>query len=116
VRPVSDAGFSVVSHPGSPDHIVQASGEIDINACETLRHVLLDALALHPARIVVDMAEVTFIDSSGISVLVAAHKRGELTGTAVVLQSPGRQVVRVLEITGLDSVLTLLRDPPSAER
>jgi anti-sigma B factor antagonist len=112
---LSDADFSVVGGDGPSDFVVKARGEIDIYTGEQLREVLRDVLAESPARVVIDLAEVTFIDSTGLSVIVAAFKRAQDTRTELVFQGAGPNVLRVLELTGLNHLLPLVADPASGK-
>jgi anti-sigma B factor antagonist len=68
------------------------------------------ALEAGPDELVVDMADVAFIDSSGLSVLVDAFQRGQAAGTQVLLRAPGRSVSLLLGISGLDKVLRIVND------
>jgi anti-anti-sigma factor len=82
-------------------------GEVDIATVAPLR----DALAAllddeRVARLVVDFAEVDFLDSTGISTLVAAYRRAQDNKTQFVLVNCQPQALRVLEITGVDRLLT----------
>jgi anti-sigma B factor antagonist len=88
--------------------VVRVVGEVDIATAPSLRERLEQVLA--PARrVVVDLSEVTFLDSTGLSVLVGAWKR--LSGEG--LEGDLRLVVvrptiqKVLEITGLDQVFSV---------
>jgi anti-sigma B factor antagonist len=90
------------------------SGEIDLATAPQFR-LELEALGLEAhSPAVVDLAGVTFLDSSGISALLAA--RQELAGTDVtlVLAGPSPQVRRVLEMTGVDGLFEI-RDTAEAE-
>jgi anti-sigma B factor antagonist len=51
--------------------------------------------------VVIDLSGVGFIDSSGLRVLVEAHQRAEAEARRLVLSGPSRQVLRLLEISGL---------------
>jgi anti-anti-sigma factor len=63
------------------------------------------------ARLVIDCSALTFIDSTGLSVLEAASKK---TGKRLVLVALPDQCRRVFEITGLDQVFELVDDADSA--
>jgi anti-sigma B factor antagonist len=105
---VTDADFAVVSVPGAPDCVVRAEGEIDLHTAPRLRDVLRAALAGRPTRLIVDMAEVNYIDSTGLGVLIGAFKRSGDAGSELVLQGPVPRVLRVLELTGLHKVLAVV--------
>lgn len=82
---------------------VTISGEIDIATCRAMR----DALATGPrlAHLEVDMSAVTFMDASGIGVLLEARQRAVDAGGSLTLRAPSRAVRRVTGILGLDEVL-----------
>jgi anti-anti-sigma factor len=108
---LTDAHFSVVSPPGCPDCVVKASGEIDIYTAPALRDVLQEALAAAPRKLVIELAEVTFLDSTGLSVIIHAFRRAQDFGCQFGLQSPTPRVVRLLELTGLHRVLPIALPP-----
>jgi len=82
---------------------VSVSGEIDASTCESFN----DWLDQHGAGgcIIVDMAEVTFIDSSGLRVLITHHQQAVADGRSFELANPSPAVQRLFEITGLTDVL-----------
>jgi anti-anti-sigma factor len=85
-----------------PQHVVVAvAGEVDMATAPELR-TCLDALE---GRVVVDLAEVTFLDSSGMGALVVARKRLLDLGGDLVVRAPQPHVRHVLEVTGLTELL-----------
>ncbi len=88
------------------EHRLHPSGELDILLADDLRKEWLPAVEqLRPERLVIDLSGVTFLDSSGLSLIVALHKLQERHGGRVVLSAPQRPVRRVLEISGIDRVI-----------
>ena len=87
-------------------------GEIDLATAPQLRDVLMAELDRAPETLVLDMGGVTFIDSTGLSVLIAARKEGLAGSIPVVLRAPSRRVRMVLEVSGLDKVLIVVPGPP----
>lgn len=84
---------------------ISLSGELDMANAATLSDALEQAEAKSPATITIDMQDLDFIDSTGIAVLVAAHRRlGEGEGMRLV-RSRASEVCRVMEVTGLDRQL-----------
>jgi anti-sigma B factor antagonist len=83
--------------------LVTAHGEIDANSALTLR-ALLDQLGLE-RRVLLDMAGVEFMDSSGLHVLLTQGMRMSETGGAIHICNPSRAVRRVVETTALCEVL-----------
>lgn len=83
------------------------SGEIDVSTAPALRDRLV-ALALEgPVTVVVDLSEVTFLDSTALGVLVSALKRLREDGGGLRLVVASGSVARVLEITGLAEVFPI---------
>ena len=77
-------------------------GEIDVENAYEIREVIAGYLAdTHPDRIELDMHEVTFIDSVGISALVAAFQIAAVSGVKLVVTRPSRFAHRQLWVTGL---------------
>lgn len=86
--------------------IVRMSGELDLASSDRLSALLSD---LSDQTVVVDLAELTFIDSSGIAALVAAKDRLRSAGRELVLTRPQPNVDRVLEMTGLEEWISQWR-------
>ena len=102
----SPAMFSV--HPERVNGVyrLKISGELDLATRETLRDELKLAEASDAKRIVLDLNDLTLIDSSGIAILVEAHQRSATNGSRFrVLLLVDGQVREVLELTGLTEIL-----------
>lgn len=89
--------------PIPPVLTVTISGEIDIATCRAMREAL--ATGPGPAHLEVDMSAVTFIDASGIGVLLAARRQAVDAGGSLSLRAPSWAVRRVTGVLGLDEVL-----------
>jgi anti-sigma B factor antagonist len=77
------------------------SGEVDLVSAPVLADEV-DALALGPGhRVVVDLAGVDFMDSTGLHVLVRLHRRVEQVEGVLTVRDPSPQVRHLLELTGL---------------
>lgn len=79
-------------------------GEIDAHTAPDLA-AHLDPLPGTSGDVIVDLADVTFIDSSGLRVLVEAHHRSTAAERRFTLRSPSTAVIRLLEISGLSDHL-----------
>jgi anti-sigma B factor antagonist len=110
--------FRVEAHTRGHAQVLEVSGELDLAAAASLEEELDRALSSGSQVIVIDLKELDFIDSTGLSVLVRAHQRAHETGLEMGLVNPGAQVERLLSLTGLAARLTLsdsLRDALSQE-
>jgi stage II sporulation protein AA (anti-sigma F factor antagonist) len=83
------------------------TGEIDHHAAKEIMAQMAEQIdAALPEQLVLELGEVTFMDSSGIAVLLNAWRRmGQLEGSMVVRQVPP-QADKVLRAAGLDKLLT----------
>ena len=104
-----------VSSRSQGDHVVLVlAGEIDLYTAPRLQSELSAALADGaPAQIVVDMSGVEFCDSTGMNVLLAAHRLATERGGDLTLAAPRPSVRKILEVTGLESVFTIHDDVPA---
>jgi len=85
--------------------IVHPSGDIDYSSLEPLRQALLDARVAGVHDIIVDLTEVSFLDSQGLAVILFAHQRQRSVGGRLVLRDPSRDTQRLLHVTNLDNVI-----------
>lgn len=86
--------------------IVEVRGDLDCYTAPKLRAVLIE-LADGPRRVILDVRGSTFIDSTGLGVLVGALKRLRQRGGDMVLRSPSPRTARLFEITGVDKLFEI---------
>ena len=84
--------------------VLTLQGEIDIYTAPCLRESIERVCALG-VPVLLDMEHVTFMDSSGLSALIAASGVADGLFSSVQIMRPSDQVRRVLSLTGLDKVL-----------
>jgi anti-sigma B factor antagonist len=80
-------------------------GELDLASAPELERRLQEILAESPRRLLLDLDELTFVDSAGVSVLIRAKKEAEANGCRVVLRRATAQLRRVFAVVGLASWL-----------
>lgn len=88
-------------------HVV-VEGEVDVSNAAELRSAIDAALggeAGAVSRITVDLSEVSYMDSTGIGVLVGARNRASEAGVSLAVSNPQRNVARVLSLLGVDKEL-----------
>ncbi len=88
--------------------IVAMGGELDYEASPQLRARLVGAIKAGGRRLVLDLSDVTFIDSTAIGVLAGTVARlDEAGGGSLAVVSTNDKVLQIFEITGLDAVISL---------
>lgn len=103
-----------VSSRSQGDHaIVIATGEIDLYTAPRLQSELAEVIAnAAPAsRIVVDMSGVEFCDSTGMNILLSCLRQVRERGGELELAAPRPAVMKILQVTALDSVFTIVPAP-----
>jgi anti-sigma B factor antagonist len=86
--------------------IVVFTGEIDLESSPAAREVLLKCFG-HTGNVIVDLSEVSYIDSSGVASLVEALQAAKKNGSKFALAAVSEPTRRVLELARLDKVFTL---------
>jgi anti-anti-sigma factor len=81
--------------------VLTIRGDIDLASASDFETALRTALDAAPSAIVIDLTELTFIDSSGLRVLVSLSKDAQSQGATIGLRNVPRHAQRVLDITGL---------------
>jgi anti-anti-sigma factor len=92
---------SAVATDGSAT--VQLRGEVDLANVASLRQEVEELLRRHPPQLVFDLTDLTFIDSSGLALLVEAAE----AVTELKVRNPSALVQRIIQGTGLSNVLRI---------
>lgn len=93
--------------PDSSSVTLRLVGEIDMCTAESVRDAAFTAITQHHTDVHIDLSAVTFMDSTGLQVLLATRRRAELAGGHLQLVDPTRAVLRVLELTGVDHLFEI---------
>jgi anti-sigma B factor antagonist len=89
------------------------TGDIDLDNADELVESALDCLHEPISLIVIDLAGVTFMDSTGLTALVKIHNAAEQLNTRLQLSGVPERIQNLLRITGLDAVLGHVQEPPN---
>ncbi|MGW3818775.1 STAS domain-containing protein [Streptomyces sp. NPDC005046] len=107
------ARLSVAETPAAGIRVLVLSGEIDTDNVDLLRQALrIDGNGR--AQLVLDFSAVTFMDSSGVNVLVAAHRDAASGDGWIRMAALTTPVQRVVEIVGLDTIIACYPTLPQA--
>jgi anti-sigma B factor antagonist len=87
--------------------VVEASGEVDIATVPALREAISEHIVVGRTNLLVDLRAVTFLDSTGLGVLVGASKAAQGAGGSLRLVCDSPRVLRLLRITGLSKALAV---------
>ena len=97
-------------------HVLSLDGDLGLAGASRLRETLLDAIRETTSKsLIVDMAEVSFIDSTGVGVLLGARKRLEADGRELRLAALHDRVQRTLTIMGLHTIISIYPTVEAAE-
>jgi len=90
------------------DHaLVTASGEIDAATADSVADAVSAALSDGHKVVLLDFTEVTFIDSTGLGVLVKSHRAAEAVGATFAVVHPTPQTRKLIRVLGLDQLLNI---------
>jgi anti-sigma B factor antagonist len=94
--------------------VIGVSGDVDVSSSPALRDRLTDVLDSGGGTVVVDLSDVTFLDSTGLGTLVGAFKHAEERGGSLPIVCPHERILKLFRITGLDTVFTIHDAVPAA--
>ena len=93
-----------VRTPNEDEVVLVASGDFDIRSADEIAVAVSEAEAAGPRRLVLDLSDVTFMDSVALAVLIGARERARQRGAAVLVragQGPVRELLRIVGLTDL---------------
>lgn len=93
---------------GGDAHVVSVTGEIDLFTAPEFKQRVTAPIGAGIDRVVVDLTQTTFIDSSSLGVLIGADRRLKSRGGRLVVACDTDAIVKTLRITGLDGVFTVV--------
>jgi len=110
--PEQPTAFSIVTDETSDGVRLSLSGDLDLASAPEFERAALRAQRARPARLVLDLTRLSFLDSSGLRALLAVN-RACAHGAPALSVVAGEQARRMFELTGVTDSLPLA-DPPSA--
>ena len=106
-----ESNFDVEVRHGDRAVVIGVSGELDLASSPALEQELDSGAASHAEVVIVDLRQLEFMDSTGLSILVRAHERATEGGRRFAVVRGPQQVQRLLSLTGVADRLTLVDSP-----
>ena len=103
--------FRVEVHSEAQATVIAVSGELDLASSPALQEELDRVSGSESDLLIIDLRDLDFMDSTGLSVLVRAHQRAEEQGRRLAMVKGPQQVQRLLSLTGVADRLTLIDAP-----
>ena len=104
------SGIEIESCQEGGGYIIQVRGELDLASCPELEEEIELAERTDAVRIVIDVDELDFIDSTGLGVLLVAKRRADRDGNRLRFTRGSGQVADLFRLTALDKTLPFLRE------
>jgi anti-sigma B factor antagonist len=106
----SESPFRAIVTYSESQVVVALSGELDLAGAPQLRECFAQLADEAVTQVVVDLTDLDFVDSTGLSVLVMEFHRTQAAGGSTLMRNPSPAVMRILEITGLATVFSIETD------
>ena len=97
----------IATTPGSDRYVITVSGEVDLATSPNLDSEIIAAIESGTNSVVIDLTDVSFMDSSGLGVIVRGLKRCREADKELDLVITNERVLKVFGITGLDQVIPI---------
>ena len=107
--------FSIESRSDENGHVLALTGEINLRSSPTLHASLLEIIKCRPSRIILDLAGVSYMDSSGIGTLVDIKRRVDRYDGRLILAALQARVRGLFQITRLEQFFTIAADVSEAQ-
>ncbi|MGD0554612.1 MAG: STAS domain-containing protein [Streptosporangiaceae bacterium] len=108
------ASITARESAGEPYTLVALSGEADVTNSDQLRNLLDTEVAKQPSNLIVDLAGVSFMDSSALHALLRANRALDRQGGVLALVAPQEAVARMLSLTAADRIVPVYRSVDEA--
>lgn len=103
------------THPaGDGVLVINLQGEVDVYTAPQLKQEIIDQLGAGANQIVVNLAGVQYLDSTGLGVLIGGLKRAREKDGELTLICPNQRIYRIFEITGLSKIFDIYQSEEEA--
>jgi anti-anti-sigma factor len=103
--------FQIETRRNGAAALIAIAGELDLASSPALRDELLRCSDAGAELVILDLRELLFMDSTGLSILVRAHQQAVDSGRRFAVVRGGQQVQRLLSLTGVGQRLTMVDQP-----
>jgi anti-sigma B factor antagonist len=107
---VQPPGFDLVTEFDGQACTIRLTGELDAAVVERLKQALSEVEQRRSEKVVIDVGELVFIDSTGIQTLVGAAQATDDAGRSMVVSRPKGDVERIFELVALDKLVKIVHD------
>lgn len=98
------AALKITRRNGDDGIVLSLSGEIDMATEDQFHRAARDAVEARPqGRLILDFGRLSFIDSSGLRVLIQAHKAAKNAGGSLSIAAASERIARILHVTAIDT-------------
>jgi anti-anti-sigma factor len=111
---MTEPPITVVAEQLGEWYVVHVHGDLDVETASTLRNACSDAVSEGHTSLIIDLSDVPFIDSSGLSVLISTQRVVRLAEGRLRLATAAPTTLRLLRVTGLDTAFDVHPDLTSA--
>lgn len=94
--------------------VIDLSGRLELGEGSVVLRETLQSISARGAKVLINLTEVSFLDTSGLGELVSAHTRAQHEGTDVKLSGIPKRVEKLFQMTGLDRILDIYNDEADA--
>ena len=99
--------MQIATTPGSDRYVITVSGEVDLATSPELDNAIIAAIESGTSSVAINLTDVSFMDSSGLGVIVRGLKRCREADKDLDLVITNERVLKVFGITGLDQVIPI---------
>jgi anti-anti-sigma factor len=115
VRQESSGGLVIERSAGDDGVVLRLDGELDLATVSQFDAEIAEIARAAPPHVLIDLARVTFMDSTGLASIIRAHRAAASAGCTLAFRSGSDQVQRLLKLTGTIDFLTFEEDGQADE-
>ncbi|PKM59418.1 MAG: anti-sigma factor antagonist [Firmicutes bacterium HGW-Firmicutes-4] len=91
--------------------MVSIKGEIDIYSIEKFRETIEEKMKTQAAEIILDCSELSYMDSTGMGVLIELRNKSKEMGQKIIMMNPRPNIKKLLALTGVDKIIDIVDNP-----